>query len=156
MLASKQGEERLRKEYHEKFLGIIDVISNYNLRLGIDQFLAIATSIQVHLSHQPRYYTIASSAKVNPRLVSVTASIVYTEVGTEKKVGLTSAYFKRIEQAFISGQTVSVRMDFLNSTFHLPTATNTEVRSHDEVHFRVDRRRLCATRGHVGGERDPG
>jgi hypothetical protein len=66
---------------------------------------------------------------VNPRIVSVTASIDYSEVGAEKKVGLASAHFQRIQRALENNknQVINVRMDLVNSTFHLPTAAQTEV-----------------------------
>jgi len=120
-LASKDGEREFQ-ELVEKNFGIIDVITNFGIKLDIVDFVAISTRIL------PRYYTVSSSNQMSPNVLSITASIDYVEVGTERKIGLASQFFQRTQKAFESGsrEKLFMRIDILDSCFHLPAKPKTD------------------------------
>jgi sulfite reductase alpha subunit-like flavoprotein len=109
----------------KKCFGLIDIITNFNIKLDVGEFLSIATRIV------PRLYTIASSYLVNPKQITLVVAIEYAEInGQQVKYGLASQYFINLKQQFDSGKTVKARMLFQPSNFTLPTKKNTPVRIH--------------------------
>lgn len=103
----------------KKCFGLIDIITNFNIKLEVSEFLSIATRIV------PRLYTIASSNLVNPKEVRLVVAIEYAEINGQVKYGLASQYFINLKQQFDSGKTVKARMLYQPSNFILPTKKNT-------------------------------
>ena len=119
-LTSKDCEEEF-EELTRKHYGLIDIITNFDIRLEITDLVNIANRIL------PRYFTISSSAVCNPNILTLTASISSVEVGVEHKYGLASAFFQRLQKAYAAGRRdLTIRIDTLDSCFHLPAKPHTD------------------------------
>lgn len=114
------GKDKLNG-MQKKWFGIIDIISNFNIKINVSEFLSISTRIV------PRLFTIASSSVVTPNELRVVATIEYEEVNGQVKLGLASQYYIQLKQRFEAGQTVQVRMLYQPSNFYLPVRDNTPV-----------------------------
>lgn len=119
-LAGKQGEKDF-EEFNKKQFGIIDIITNFNIKLDVAQFVEIASRIL------PRYYTVSSSVNVRKNIMTLTGTIDNTDVAGEIKYGLTSAYFQALKKQLDAGKGCSLRMDIVDSTFSLPDTPKTPV-----------------------------
>lgn len=119
-IAGKEGEKEF-EEFSKKQFGIIDIITNFDIKLSISQFVEIGSRIL------PRYFTVSSSSHVKKDIMTLTAAIDNTDIGGQTKYGLASAYFQALHSQLESGKSPSIRLDIVESTFDLPVQSNTSV-----------------------------
>lgn len=120
-LLKKEGDAKL-KELNSKMFGLIDLLTNYNIKLTPPQFLDVSSRIV------PRLFTIASSSDANPRKLTLVASMSYKKVGENKfKGGLASISFQKLFEDFKNGKHSRMRVSIQASTFHRPEIALTPV-----------------------------
>lgn len=114
-----------RKNYNsmiKKKYGLIDILTEFNIKLKLEELIDIGTHIQ------PRYYTIASSAKKDPTRVALCISLTIDDLGDQKKYGLTSNYLCEIFRNFKrskSDNSSNILVNFQKSNFVIPTVNET-------------------------------
>ena len=105
-----------------KSWGIIDIISNYQLNLTLEQLLSLCDRIS------PRLYTISSSSVASPDVVSMTISLSATQIATENiRYGLVSGFVLDCRSKLESKQPAPIKFGFQASNFELPKEPDTEV-----------------------------
>jgi len=100
---------------------LFNLIENYNIDLSLEELVDISDRIK------PRFYTIASSKRVNPKIVSIciTLSIDHLSEFDKTHYGLISKKFCDVQDKLKRGNTTVLRVNHQASTFHLPTDLNT-------------------------------
>lgn len=100
---------------------LFHLIENYNIELSLEELVDISDRIK------PRFYTIASSKRVNPKIVSIciTLSIDHLSDFDKTHYGLISKKFCDVQDKLKRGNTTVLRVNHQASTFHLPTDLNT-------------------------------
>ncbi len=120
--SSTENEAKLEftKWAHDEMRSIFEVFQEFNFKYGK---LDLGLFIQLVPKLQPRFYTIASSAKVNPKRVSIVASvidIVKPGKDTSRRLqGVTSSFFLR--------KPVSIKVLVRQSSFRLPQSSLTPI-----------------------------
>jgi sulfite reductase alpha subunit-like flavoprotein len=105
-----------------KSWGIVDLINNYDLKLGLEQFLSVCDRLS------PRLYTISSSAVASPDVVSMTISLSAIPISPhEARYGLVSGFVLDCKAKLDSKQRAPIRFGFQVSNFELPKDDGTEV-----------------------------
>jgi len=105
------------KKLQEKHLGIIDLMEMYSIRLSLEKLVEVTERIV------PRYYTISSSSKKHPRVVSIAISLSVTDCDSEAKMGLTSVYSNELAD-LDDFESCFLKIGFQKSIFRLPEANS--------------------------------
>lgn len=94
---------------------MVDVLRALDLRLSPGQFLEVANKIS------PRYFTVASSSAVQPRVVSLWLRVeTFRRSDGDVWVGLFSDYIREKSNFGLSSGSQTVRYRLQNSCFALP------------------------------------
>lgn len=105
-----------------KSWGIIDLISNYDLSLTLEQMLSLCDRIT------PRLYTISSSSVASPDVVSMTISLSATQLSPDSvRYGLVSGFVLDCKSKLETKQPAPIKFGFQASNFELPKQPDTEV-----------------------------
>lgn len=123
LLGSGKGNDakaEFTKWAHDEMRSVAEVFQEFNFKGGK---LDWALFIQLVPKLQPRFYTIASSAKVNPQRVSIVASVIdITKPGKDtarRLQGVTSSFFLRTP--------LSIKVLVRQSSFRLPSSPSTPI-----------------------------
>lgn len=118
-LEALSEEDRYQKEVIAKRISMLDLMEKYEAcKLPFERFLALLPPLK------PRYYSISSSPKANPEIVSITVSVIRGEAwsGQGEYQGLATNYLMGLEE----GNDV-VMFFRTQRSFHLPDDPETPV-----------------------------
>lgn len=103
-----------------KKLGLIDFLVDHKIQLKLEELIDISSNIQ------PRYYTIASSSKINQNRVAMCISLTIDEMSDgAARPGLASNQMLEIFNDFKCGKERHMLVNFQESNFVIPDKVDT-------------------------------